>query len=148
MTDQEAFDKVVNGLIKQEWNLSSRKKSDRIYDRNNRFCALVGENGCKSPLGHLIPEEQYSDSLENIKDIVIIIEKFSDLLCPNLDLLYDLEVFHDLVLQMFILVKCGSFTGGANKHDYPLTEGSVSKSALARLKIIAEKYELEWNHGN
>jgi hypothetical protein len=58
MTDQEAFELAVTGVIKQG------KRSMGPWPSGRFGCAYRGENGLKCHIGMLIPDDQYKPELE------------------------------------------------------------------------------------
>jgi hypothetical protein len=54
---QEVFDTSVAGLASQGFNMSISSDGS---------CAYRGKDGCRCPIGWLIPDELYSPNMENI----------------------------------------------------------------------------------
>ena len=87
MTTQEAFDKSVTALLKQN------KKSE-----DGRKCMYRGPEGRKCAIGHLIPDSIYDPSMER-KGVNVLRYEFpevADLLEDvNIELLNQLQLIHD-----------------------------------------------------
>lgn len=60
MTEQEAFDTAAKGLLAQG------EKSVVLASSGVMLCRYLGPEGQKCALGFLIPEEEYSPSLEGL----------------------------------------------------------------------------------
>ena len=92
MTNQEAFDKVVAFLTKQNC---------RSMSVNGLYCAYRGIGGMKCAVGCLIPDDEYDPKMDGLGslDIRSILKDFS---IPSLngiavDLLESLQRVHDNV---------------------------------------------------
>ena len=113
MTNQEAFDRATDGMLKQG------KRSERTID-GVTYCAFRGRYGRKCAVGFCIPNKEYSKNLELNSSIEFVAGAVPSLHGVSCDLLGVLQDVHDIC------------------------EPEVWR---ARLRKVAEEFELEWNHG-
>ena len=87
MNNQEAFDKMVRHLHKQEWKQSVD---------SDGFCAYRGEYGAMCAVGALITDEEYEPSMddENLT-AVMLVRRFGLLSGVDKQLLIEMQDFHD-----------------------------------------------------
>ena len=90
MNRQEIFDTVANHLLTQK---------EQSMDENGK-CLYRGPNGLKCAIGCLIPDEDYSPTMEGIR-ISALIDKFRDL--PHY--FYDYVVFLEKLQEIHDYVK-------------------------------------------
>ena len=93
MTSREIFDKVKKAL------LSQGKRS-----KGKDFCLYCSPTGLKCAIGHLIPEEKYTDEIEGMSitefpdDILQCILPSDKTEKDGIDFLVELQNIHDLTL--------------------------------------------------
>ncbi len=96
LTIHEIANKVVLGLAGQGWRRSIRNEAFGSLPR----CAYRGAEGMKCAVGHVIPDDVYTQSMETAKlwDVIRTLDARGVLpfLADVRDLLSDLQFDHDL----------------------------------------------------
>jgi hypothetical protein len=91
MNYQEIFDTVARAILKQGVPSVGFKSSGRID-----ACQYRGVNGAKCAVGHLITDDEYSRSMENMNVLDMQDRKLlPERLIPFVDFLKELQVAHD-----------------------------------------------------
>jgi hypothetical protein len=118
MTTQEAFDAV--------WDWFVIQRARRGWDVPVARCVYRGSDGCRCPIGRLLPDHLYNPSMEG-SSISQLIENFSDIeehFTPcDVAFLNDLQLVHD------------NSVSAAGGYDF---NGYMQK----KLRELAEVYEL------
>lgn len=89
LTDQQAFDKVVNHL---------RNMEERSMDLDREKCSYRGAHGECCAVGILIPDEEYGEELEGKSVRILHLKRIlpRSLWGLNLEMLGSMQAVHDL----------------------------------------------------
>lgn len=94
MNKQQIFDKVILGLMSQEFELS--------WSDDQSCCMYRGDNGAKCAVGHLIPDSLYDPEMER-KDVWTLYDTHPEMkkVVPlkHVGMLSDLQEWHDYCLK-------------------------------------------------
>jgi len=110
----DVFNHVIDHLRKQGFQSLFGERAT---------CAYRGDRGAMCAVGVLIADDEYDFSLEN-KGITLLVEQnllnpdLKKRIAPNLEMLIDLQEFHDNFLEY----QNGAFTGDSETHINNLRE--------------------------
>lgn len=95
MTNQEAFDKVVQHLKTQKEQ--SFGPFTNQYGNTQHSCLYRGPDGLKCAVGALIPDEEYKPEFEGLAVLSLMRRKPASLIGLDRDLLLELQRVHDSI---------------------------------------------------
>ncbi len=116
MTEQQAFDKAVGGIIKQ---------GKLSYDDDGHVCLYNQPDGSKCIVGQIMTEDQLKNTYDNspVEELVGYYPKY--------------EGWADHVELLSAMQEA---------HDTPAGEDFAYDNWLRRIKLVADRFNLSWNH--
>lgn len=128
MTKQEAFDIMMTGLAHQEWERSTATSKNLAFFGFAMWgekCAYRGKYGRRCPVGHLIPDEKYSESTFECHPVSDLVDELPEELRPLVDFLKRVQDVHDAAIHDDMKENYIEFVAAENDEYGPM-EGSIT----------------------